>query len=215
MTFYCIPFQSDAMTRVVAYWDLKVVLRSFLHCQNWVTTINSLGSCILYCKEIIKLLLSTKQISALRGICTNVLAVMMILLTLFYTVVSKSFFPTNVPTNSLSFTSSSMLKAGWNILINVYSGYDFWVTLTTLKLTIRCCKWSVALQSPTCNWSIVKPANAICALFPYYTHKIWILPSKKKLFHLLQWKPCKNDEKCFLFHLKKVWYNNNLWMKSL
>ena len=24
----------------------------------------------------------------------------------------------------------------------------------------------------------------------------------KKLFYLLQWKPFKNDAKCFLFHLK-------------
>ena len=24
----------------------------------------------------------------------------------------------------------------------------------------------------------------------------------KKVFHLLQWNPFKNDEKCFLFHLK-------------
>ena len=32
--------------------------------------------------------------------------------------------------------------------------------------------------------------------------KVWLLPSKENLFRLLQWNPFKNDEKCFLFHLK-------------
>ena len=31
--------------------------------------------------------------------------------------------------------------------------------------------------------------------------KVGLLPSEKKNFYLFQWKPFKNNEKCFLFHL--------------
>ena len=34
--------------------------------------------------------------------------------------------------------------------------------------------------------------------------KVGLSPSKKNLFYLLQWKPFKNDEKSFLFHLKAL-----------
>ena len=35
-----------------------------------------------------------------------------------------------------------------------------------------------------------------------YIIKVGLSPSKKKSFYLLEWKPLKNDEKFFLFHLK-------------
>ena len=35
-----------------------------------------------------------------------------------------------------------------------------------------------------------------------YILKVGLSPSKKKYFYLLEWKPFKNDEKCFLFHLE-------------
>ena len=34
--------------------------------------------------------------------------------------------------------------------------------------------------------------------------KITLWLSKKKMFYLLQWKPFKNDENCFLFHPTKA-----------
>ena len=36
---------------------------------------------------------------------------------------------------------------------------------------------------------------------PY--RKVGLSSSKKISFYLLQWKPFKNDEKCFLFHFKR------------
>ena len=32
--------------------------------------------------------------------------------------------------------------------------------------------------------------------------KVGLSPSKKNFFYLLQWRPFKQDKKCFLFHLK-------------
>ena len=32
----------------------------------------------------------------------------------------------------------------------------------------------------------------------------------KKLFYLLQWKPFKNDKKCFLFHLKSPFHSQDI-----
>ena len=37
--------------------------------------------------------------------------------------------------------------------------------------------------------------------FGFYGIKVGLSPSKTK-FLLLEWKPFKNDRKCFLFHLK-------------
>ena len=139
------------------------------------------GSCILCCWKIIGVLFSITPIFTLHGIWTNFPAGMTMLLALIFTVVPESSSATgNVPTNALSFSSSSMSMAYWNILINKYSGCDSTMTLTTLKPTIGCSKWSVAtrngtsfllptLPSPICNWSIVKPANGISELFSHCT----------------------------------------------
>ena len=35
-------------------------------------------------------------------------------------------------------------------------------------------------------------------------------PSKKDLLYLLQWKPLKNDDKCFLFHLKSSFRSQDI-----
>ena len=40
--------------------------------------------------------------------------------------------------------------------------------------------------------------------------KLGLSPSKKISFYLLQWKPFKNDEKCFLFHLKSSFLSQNI-----
>ena len=38
----------------------------------------------------------------------------------------------------------------------------------------------------------------------------WTLTFQKKLFHLLQWKSFKNDEKCFLFQLKSSFCSQDI-----
>ena len=45
-------------------------------------------------------------------------------------------------------------------------------------------------------------------------HKVGLLPSKK-LFYLLQWKPFKNDEKCFSFHLKNCFRSQDIYIFEL
>ena len=37
------------------------------------------------------------------------------------------------------------------------------------------------------------------------------LTFQKKLCYLLDWKPFKNDEKCFLFHLKSMFFFTAFW----
>ena len=50
---------------------------------------------------------------------------------------------------------------------------------------------------------------SLIVFLPYKAHanipgflKVELSPTKNKLFYFLQWKPVKNSEKCFLFHLK-------------
>ena len=40
--------------------------------------------------------------------------------------------------------------------------------------------------------------------------KVGLSSSKKKLFYLIQWKPFKNDEKCFLFHPKSSFRSQDI-----
>ena len=40
--------------------------------------------------------------------------------------------------------------------------------------------------------------------------KVGLSPSKKKLCYLLDWKSYKNDEKCFLFHLKSFFRSQDI-----
>ena len=40
--------------------------------------------------------------------------------------------------------------------------------------------------------------------------KVGLPPSKKNLFYRLQWKPFKNDEKSFLFHLKSSFRSQDI-----
>ena len=40
--------------------------------------------------------------------------------------------------------------------------------------------------------------------------KVGLSPSKKNLFYLLHWKPFKNDEKGFLFHLKSPFRSEDI-----
>ena len=41
--------------------------------------------------------------------------------------------------------------------------------------------------------------------------KVNLSPSRKNLLYLLQWKPLKNDEKCFLFHLKRSFRSRDIY----
>ena len=45
-----------------------------------------------------------------------------------------------------------------------------------------------------------------------FEFRVGLLPSKKTLFYLLQWQPFKNDEKCFLFHLKSSSHSQDIYM---
>ena len=40
--------------------------------------------------------------------------------------------------------------------------------------------------------------------------KVGLSTFKKKMFYLLQWKPFKNDKKCFLFHLKSSFRSQDI-----
>ena len=40
--------------------------------------------------------------------------------------------------------------------------------------------------------------------------KVGFSPSKKNYFYFLQWKPFKNDEKYFLFHLKSSFRSQDI-----
>ena len=40
--------------------------------------------------------------------------------------------------------------------------------------------------------------------------KVGLPPSKKNLFYLLHWESFKNDEKCFLFHLKSSFRSQDI-----
>ena len=40
--------------------------------------------------------------------------------------------------------------------------------------------------------------------------KVGLSPSKKTSFYFLQWKPFKNDEKCFLFYLKSSFRSQDI-----
>ena len=52
-------------------------------------------------------------------------------------------------------------------------------------------------------WSLLKNWVDLLLLFSNLTlFKVGLSPSKKNSFCLLQWKPFKNDGKCFLFHLE-------------
>ena len=42
--------------------------------------------------------------------------------------------------------------------------------------------------------------------------KVGLTPSKKSLFHLLQLKPFKNGEKCFLLHLKSSFLSRDIFL---
>ena len=42
--------------------------------------------------------------------------------------------------------------------------------------------------------------------------KVGLSPSKINLIYLLKWKPFKNDEKCFLFHLKSSFRSRDIWI---
>ena len=42
--------------------------------------------------------------------------------------------------------------------------------------------------------------------------KVGLSPSKKMSFYFLPWKPFKNDEKCFLFHLKSSFRSQGIWI---
>ena len=46
--------------------------------------------------------------------------------------------------------------------------------------------------------------------FPEVILKVGPSPSKKNSFYLLQWKSFKNDEKCFLFHLKSSFRSQDI-----
>ena len=49
----------------------------------------------------------------------------------------------------------------------------------------------------------------------YQMHlKVGLSPSKK-LFYLLHWKPFKNDEKCFLFHIKSYFRSQDIYNFAL
>ena len=45
--------------------------------------------------------------------------------------------------------------------------------------------------------------------------KVEVSPSKKKLGYLLDWKLFKNDEKCFLFHLKNFFHSQDKFLSQL
>ena len=49
-----------------------------------------------------------------------------------------------------------------------------------------------------CSYSI----SFFLFTWPSPTLTVGLSPSKKKLFYVLQWKYFKNDEKCFIIHLK-------------
>ena len=51
------------------------------------------------------------------------------------------------------------------------------------------------IYSETCGWNIKD--NAFC-----FSVKAGLSSSKNNSFYLLQWKPVRNNEKWFLFHLK-------------
>ena len=52
-------------------------------------------------------------------------------------------------------------------------------------------------------WSLLKNWVDLLLLFSNLSlFKVGLSPSKKNYFCLLQWKPFKNDGKCFLFHLE-------------
>ena len=40
--------------------------------------------------------------------------------------------------------------------------------------------------------------------------QIQTLTLQKRLFNLLQWKPLKKEEKCFLFHLKRSFRSQDI-----
>ena len=42
--------------------------------------------------------------------------------------------------------------------------------------------------------------------------KVGLSLSKKNYFYLLQWKPFKNNEKRFLFHLKSSFHSQDIWI---
>ena len=42
--------------------------------------------------------------------------------------------------------------------------------------------------------------------------KVGLSSSKKKSFYLFQWKPFKNDEKCFSFHLKSFICSQDIYI---
>ena len=104
------------------------------------------------------------------------------------------------------------------------------VTASTFRLYLFtwCFPWSIILISFSCyfliyrfSWDVTAQksyvfrraafskhlSSSLCLLhwkFHYLPHIIKLdshIP-KKKLFYLLQWKPFKNDEKWFLFHVQ-------------
>ena len=55
------------------------------------------------------------------------------------------------------------------------------------------------------NWAKKNICGGLELLF-----KSRLLPSKKVSFYLLPWKPFKDDEKCFLFHIKSSFRSQDI-----
>ena len=60
------------------------------------------------------------------------------------------------------------------------------------------------ILNPCMVFFIIIIKSGMCSYTTLYTlfFKVGLSSSKQNSFYLPQWKPIKNDEKCFLFHLK-------------
>ena len=65
-------------------------------------------------------------------------------------------------------------------------------------------------QVPGLKVLIIKLLEKMYVSLKTKSIKVGLSPSKKKLRYLLHWKPLKNDEKCFLFHLKSSFCSQDI-----
>ena len=70
--------------------------------------------------------------------------------------------------------------------------------------------FSYWLQVWQYHFSQAKEATSKISAPVHCSFKVELSPSKKISFYLLQWKPFKNNEKCFLFHLKNSFRSRDI-----
>ena len=75
-----------------------------------------------------------------------------------------------------------------------------------LEMILFWCKKILKVVHHHSTFTSVTFVDEFALLFPF-KFKVGLLPTKKICFICFWWKPFKNDEKCFLFHLKSSFHS--------